>query len=343
MPPETFRCYLVDKSPDGRVTGEITKRPLGELPPGEVLIRVAYSSLNYKDALAAAGHPGVNKVFPHVPGVDAAGVVAQSGVYELVPGDRVLVTGFDMGANRWGGLAEYVRVPQDWVVRLPAGLTLRESMILGTGGLTAGLCVDALARHNVRPDDGEVVVSGASGGVGSMAVAILAKLGYDVVAATGKPSARDYLARLGARTILPREALDDRSGGPLLSARWAGGVDTAGGNVLSTILRATRHDGCVAACGLAAGSDLPVTVYPFILRAVVLAGIDAAWCPLALRHATWARLAGPWKPDHLEEMAEIIDLAEAPRRLLDFVPGRVQGRIVVKIGGEEPAESEPSD
>jgi len=252
----------------------------------------------------------------------------------------VLVTGFDMGSNRGGGLAEYVRVPQDWVVPLPAGLSLRESMILGTGGFTAGLCVDAIERHNVRPDGGEVVVSGASGGVGSMAVAILAKLGYDVVAVTGKPSAHQYLARLGAGTILGREALDDRSGKPLLSARWAGGVDTAGGNILGTILRATRHDGCVATCGMAAGNDLPVTVYPFILRAVVLAGIDAAWCPLALRHATWARLAGPWKPDRLEEMAELIDLADAPRRLLDFPAGRVQGRIVVEISPEERLESE---
>jgi len=335
MLPETFRCYLVEKRADGSVATSMAQRRLDELPPGDVLIRVAWSSLNYKDALAAAGHPGVNKVFPHVPGVDAAGVVVQSGVYEFVPGDRVIVTGFDMGSNRWGGLAEYVRVPQDWVVPLPPGLTLRESMILGTAGFTAGLCVDALQRHGVAPDRGEVVVTGASGGVGSLAVAILARLGHHVVAVTGKTTAHDYLRRLGAREILPRQAVDDRSGKPLLSGRWAGGVDTVGGNTLGTILRATRHDGCVAACGLAAGNELAMTVYPFILRAVVLAGIDAAWCPLPLRHETWKRLAGPWKPDHLDEIAQFIELDEVPTRIGELLPGRVRGRLVVRIGGEE--------
>ncbi len=332
MLPGTFRCYLIEKGPDGGIVPSIAERRLEELPPGEVLIRVAYASLNYKDALAASGHPGVNKVFPHVPGVDAAGVVQQSGVYELVPGDRVLVTGFDMGSNRWGGLGEYVRVPQDWVVPLPRGLSLRESMILGTAGFTAGLCIDALEKHGVSPDRGEVVVTGASGGVGSLAVAILAKLGYHVAAVTGKTSAHEYLRRLGAREILPREAVDDRSTKPLLSGRWAGGVDTVGGNILSTILRTTRHDGCVAACGLAAGNGLAMTVYPFILRAVVLAGIDAAWCPLALRHKTWARLAGPWKPDHLAEIAQLIDLAEVPARIGELLLGRVRGRLLVQIG-----------
>jgi putative YhdH/YhfP family quinone oxidoreductase len=335
MLPETFRCYLIEKSAEGGITPSIAQRPLDQLPPGEVLIRVAYSSLNYKDALAASGHPGVNKVFPHVPGVDAAGVVEQSGVYELVPGDPVLVTGFDMGSNRWGGLGEYVRVPQDWVVRLPRGLTLRESMILGTAGFTAGLCIDALEKHGVTPNRGEVIVTGASGGVGSLAVAILAKLGYQVVAVTGKTSAHEYLQRLGAREILPREAVDDHSGKPLLSGRWAGGIDTAGGNILSTILRATRHDGCVAACGLAAGNELAMTVYPFILRAVTLAGIDAAWCPLAVRHETWARLGGPWKPDHLAEIAQFIELDEVPGRIGELLLGRVRGRLVVRIGGEE--------
>ena len=304
MLPETFRCYLVEKHADGRIAASMARRRLDELPPGDVLIRVAYSSLNYKDALAAAGHPGVNKVFPHVPGVDAAGVVVQSGVYELVPGDQVIVTGFDMGSNRWGGLGQYVRVPQDWVVPLPPGLTLRESMILGTAGFTAGLCVDALERHGVAPDRGEVVVTGASGGVGSLSVALLAKLGHHVVAVTGKTSAHDYLRRLGAREILPRQAVDDRSGKPLLSGRWAGGVDTVGGNTLGTILRATQHGGCVAACGMASGTDLLVTVYPFILRAVTLTGVDAAYCPDALRHECWFRLSTTWKPDQLQ--AELV-------------------------------------
>jgi acrylyl-CoA reductase (NADPH) len=331
MLPEKFRCYLATKDSDGNVSGEITERPLAELPEGEVLIRVEYSSLNYKDALAAKGHPGVNRVFPHIPGVDAAGTVAQSGVYEFVEGDPVLVTGFHMGSNRWGGFAQYVRVPQDWVVPLPSGLTLRESMMLGTAGLTAGFCVDALERHDVASDRGKVVVTGASGGVGSFAVAILARLGSHVVAVTGKPAAHEYLRSLGAAEILPREAVNDTSGKPLLPRRWAGAVDTVGAGALSTILRSTHLGGCVAACGNAAGFDLPITVYPFILRGVTLAGIDAAWCSLPLRHETWDRLAGDWKLDCLEIIARFIDLEELPARFDDILAGRLRGRLAIRI------------
>lgn len=331
MLPETFRCYLVTKDDQGNVAGAMTERRLDELPQGEVLIRVAYSSLNYKDALAAKGHPGVNRVFPHVPGVDAAGTVVQSGVYEFVEGDPVLVTGFDMGANRWGGYAEYVRVPHDWVVPLPHGLTPRESMILGTAGLTAGFCVDALQKHDVTPDRGRVVVTGASGGVGSFAVAILARLGYRVAAVTGKASAREYLESLGAAEILPRDAVDDRSGKPLLSRRWAGAVDAIGGNALSTLLRSMELGGCVAACGNAAGVEVPLTVFPFILRGVTLAGIDAAWCPIPLRHETWRRLADPWKPDGLERFAQFVELADLPPMFDAILAGRVTGRVVVRV------------
>jgi acrylyl-CoA reductase (NADPH) len=334
MLPENFKCYLVAKDSDGKVAGRLAERPLEELPPGEVLVRVAYSSLNYKDALAATGHPGVNKVFPHIPGVDASGTVTASGVYELVEGDRVLVTGFDQGANRWGGWAEYVRVPQAWVVPLPERLSLRESMMLGTAGLTAALCIDALKRHDVQPDSGEVVVTGATGGVGSLAVNILSRLGYHVAAVTGKADSHEYLRLLGAKEILGRDALDDRSGRPLLSRRWAGGVDTVGGNTLGTILRATRHGGCVAACGMASGTELPVTVYPFILRAVTLAGIDAAYCPDALRHECWFRLSTAWKPDRLATIARFIDLEELPAKIEAMLAGRVTGRFAVNVAGE---------
>ena len=336
MLPDSFRCYLVTKDSDAHVSGKITERRLDELPDGEVLIRVEYSSLNYKDALAAKGHRGVNRVFPHIPGVDAAGTVVQSGVYEFVEGDPVLVTGFDMGANRWGGYAEYVRVPQDWVVPLPRGLTLRESMMLGTAGLTAGFCVDALVKHDVRPESGDVVVTGASGGVGSFAVAILAKLGYRVVGVTGKPTAQEYLKSLGAAEIVGREAVNDTSEKPLLARRWAGAVDTVGGNALSTILRSLELDGCVAACGNAAGFELPITVYPFILRGVTLAGIDAAWCPIPLRHETWHRLAGEWKPDCLEKIARFIDLDELPPQFDEILAGRITGRLAVKIADPPP-------
>jgi putative YhdH/YhfP family quinone oxidoreductase len=248
-----------------------------------------------------------------------------------------------MGMNRWGGWAEYVRVPQDWIVPLPGALSLRESMILGSAGVTAGLCVDALQKHDVTPDRGEVVVSGASGGVGSLAVALLAKLGYRVVASTGKAAAHQLLRQLGASEILPREALDDRSGKPLLSGRWAGGIDTVGGNTLGTILRATRHGGCVTCVGLTGGNELSMTVYPFILRAIVLAGIDAAWCPLPLRHQTWARLAGPWRLDCLSTLAQSVPLEALPSRIEEILAGRITGRVVVEIGGEPAGEAFPED
>jgi len=331
MLPENLTCLLVEKDAAGGVSRRITQCATRELPPGDVVIRVAYSSLNYKDAMSATGHPGVTKMFPHVPGVDAAGTVAQSGVYEFVEGDLVLVTGFDLGATRWGGFAELVSVPQEWVVPLPLGLTLRESMILGTGGFTAALCVHALETHDVQPDRGEVVVTGASGGVGSMAVAILSKLGYHVAAVTGKPSAHEYLKQLGAKQILPREAVDDHSDKPLLPGRWVGAVDTVGGNILTTLLRSTRLGGCVAACGLTAGSTLALTVYPFILRGITLAGIDAAWGKIPLRHQIWQQLAGPWKPDHLEIMAHETDLAGLEPRIHEILAGRITGRVLLAI------------
>lgn len=330
-----FRCYLVERDSSGAVHGRLTERPHKELPEGDVLIRVAYSSLNYKDALAAAGHQGVNRLFPHIPGVDAAGTVVESGVYEFVPGDRVLVTGYDMGANRWGGFAEYVRVPVGWVVPLPDGLTLLESMMLGTAGLTAALSTEVLQRFVPPAESGPIVVSGASGGVGSMAVAILSKLGYPVTAVTGKRVAADFLHMLGAKDIRRREEFDDASGKPLLSARWSGGVDAVGGNILATILRATQHGGCVAACGMTAGVELPVTVYPFILRGVTLAGIDAALCPLARRHNMWWRLAGPWKPDRLADMVRIVELDEVGQRIDDMLAGQIVGRCVVRLAGDE--------
>jgi acrylyl-CoA reductase (NADPH) len=334
MLPTTFRCFVVTEDAAGSVSAQIADRRLDELPAGDVLVRVVYSSLNYKDALAATGHPGVNTVFPHVPGVDAAGEVVASDSSEFVKGDRVIVTGFDMGANRWGGYSEYVRVPAEWLVPLPSGLSLRDSMILGTAGFTAGLCIDALQRHHVAPDRGPLVVTGASGGVGSMAVSILASLGYHVAAVTGKTSAHDYLRQLEATEILAREQFNDASGRPLLSGHWAGGIDTVGGLGLSTMLRSTRHSGCVAACGLAASSELPITVFPFILRAVTLAGVDAAWCDLALRHAIWRRLASAWKPAQLTLMAQFCELSDLPKHVESILQGRVMGRIVVQVGGE---------
>lgn len=332
--PTTFRCYYVTKDAEGRVSAGVAERSLDELPQDQVLIRVGYSSLNYKDVLAANGHPGVCRTFPHVPGVDAAGWVAKSGVYEFVEDDPVLVTGFDMGSGHWGGFAEYISVPAEWVVPLPAGLSLEASMILGTAGLTAAMCIETLQRNEIAPAAGPVVVTGASGGVGSIAVAILAKLGYHVVAVTGKQSAHELLRTLGAHEILPRDAVDDHSGKGLLSGRWAGAVDTVGGNPLSTILRACRPRACVAACGLTAGHQLDVSVYPFILRAVTLSGVDAAWCPIPYRHEMWRRLADDWRPQIPQSMVHTCDLNGLADQIKRMAAGKTTGRTVVHIGGE---------
>ncbi len=334
MVPQSFRCYLVEKDAQGRVHAHLAERRSKELPEGEVIVRVAYSSLNYKDAMAAKGHPGVNKVFPHIPGVDAAGIVAESGVYEFVEGDPVLVTGFQMGTNRWGGFAEYIRVPMEWIVPLPEGLSLQESMILGTAGLTAGLAVHTLQAHNVGPQDGEVAVTGASGGVGSIAVALLARLGYRAVAITGKASAHDYLRELGAAEVVGREVLDRSADRPMRSARWAGAVDVVGGGTLAALIASTRRGGCIAACGMVGGGQLETSVFPFILRGVTLAGIDTVLCPLPLRHETWAQLAGEWKPDCLQAIGHIIEMDELPSQIEEILAGRIRGRVVVRIGSE---------
>lgn len=341
MADKTFRCYLVDKDADGRVHGELARRSIDELPAGDVLISVAFSSLNYKDALGAKGHPGVNKVFPYIPGVDAAGTVVQSASSDLAEGDRVLVTGFEMGMNRWGGLAGYVRVPRDWVVPVPAGLSLYESMALGTAGLTAALSVHALQVHGISPERGEVVVTGASGGVGSVAVALLGKLGYRVAAITGKASAHEYLRALGATEILGRDAVTDTSGKPLLSGRWSGAIDTVGGGILATVIASMRHGGCIAACGNVAGGELRTSVFPFILRGITLTGIDTAVCPTALRHLSWKRLGGDWKPDQLDRIGHGIELDDLPARIDEILAGQIVGRTVVRIGpeGAPPAKS----
>ncbi len=334
MTQTTFSCYLVTKQGDGRTSAEVSRRSIEDLPPGEVLIRVSYSSLNYKDALSATGNAGVTRKFPHVPGIDAAGIVAASQSSKFREGDSVLVTGFDLGQNTWGGFGEYVRVREGWVVPLPQGLSLRESMIFGTAGFTAALGVEALAAHGIGPDVGSVAVTGATGGVGSVAVAILARLGYRVIAASGKESARAFLEKLGATEIVSRADVTDTSGKPLLAAKWAGAVDTVGGNVLSTVIRSTQRAGCVTACGLVGGSDLPITVFPFILRGVQLVGIDSAEYPIGRRAAVWSKLAGPWRPADLEGLVtEWVDLAGLAPQIERILAGGICGRVLVAHHG----------
>ena len=239
----------------------------------------------------------------------------------IKPGDQVLVTGYELGAGHWGGYSAFVRVPAEWIVPLPTGLTLRESMIYGTAGFTAAQCVTAIVERGIRPERGRVVVTGATGGVGSLAVAILAKLGYEVTAVTGKPGEHSLLHRLGAAKIVGRKDVLDNSDRPLLAARWAAAVDTVGGQPLATIIRSMQHRGCVAACGLVAGTELPLTVYPFILRGVTLAGIDSAKCPRPQRLEMWQKLAGPWRVDQLDELAEMVTLDELPKRVQQILAG----------------------
>jgi len=328
---EPFHCFIVRQQADGSFASAIEQCSLRDLPEGEVLIRVEFSSLNYKDALSATGHPGVSKNFPHVPGIDAAGTVVESRAPKFQPGDSVIVTGFGFGASRWGGYAEYARVSGDWIVPLPAGLTKREAMIYGTAGFTAGMSLEVLEHEQIDPAVGPVLVTGASGGVGTIAVGLLAKAGYQVHAVTGKQSAHGFLRRLGAAQFLTREEADDRSGSPLLKARWAAVVDTVGGNILSTALRSTLPFGCVTACGLTAGVDLPMTVYPFILRGVSLHGIESGFYPLPKREALWAKVASHWKLPDLESLATTISLGDLKDQMQAILAGQITGRVVVQL------------
>jgi putative YhdH/YhfP family quinone oxidoreductase len=324
---------VVREGGEGEFRRSIETRELDGLPAGEVLVRVRYSSLNYKDALSATGHRGVTRSFPHTPGIDAAGTVEESTSDRFRPGEEVIVTSYDLGMNTPGGFGQYIRVPEGWVVRLPEGLSLRESMIYGTAGLTAALSVGKLERQGVTPDRGEVLVTGATGGVGSLAVGILAQAGYKVVAATGKVEAEKLLKDVGAAEVVHRDEVRDDSRRPLLRGRWAGVVDTVGGEYLATALKATAYGGAVACCGLVASADLPTTVYPFILRGVSLLGVDSQECPMDTRQRTWQRLASEWKLGCLERLATERPLEELDSEIERILQGRQTGRVVVNLDG----------
>lgn len=328
---EAFPALVVRRDDSGDVTCNVETLSKDDLPSGDVLIEVDYASLNYKDALATQAHPGVVRQLPHVPGVDCAGTVAESQSPQFSAGQQVLVTGYDLGAPSWGGFSGFVRVPADWVVALPEGLSLRDAMTYGTAGFTAAQCVTAIQHHGIQPNAGEVVVTGATGGVGSVAVALLAHLGYTVVAVTGKPEQREALQQLGAQQILSREEVDDHSNKPLLAARWAAAVDTVGGNPLATLLRSTKHRGCVTACGLVAGDQLRLTVYPFILRGVKLDGIDSAKCPREPRLEIWKKLATEWNVlERLQPLVREVTLREVLGEIELMLAGRNHGRILVR-------------
>jgi putative YhdH/YhfP family quinone oxidoreductase len=302
---------------------------MGELPVGEVLVRVGWSSLNYKDALSASGNRGVTRRYPHTPGIDAAGVVEHSDSPDFRVGDEVLVTSYDLGMNTSGGFAEYIRVPAGWVIPLPPGLSQREAMMLGTAGLTAGLAVAAVVGRATR--GGEVLVTGASGGVGIFAVSILGQMGIPVAAVSGKPQAAELLHSLGAGTILSRsEALAGKEK-PLLKARWAGVVDTVGGEILATAVKSLAPAGVAACCGNVLSPELPLTVFPFILRGASLVGIDSQNCPMEERKEMWRRLAGEWKPARLEELCREVPLEKLEEEIVTILAGGQQGRVLVRI------------
>ncbi len=328
---DRFTAYVVDRQGD-RVDGRITSLSPENLPAGAVTIKVAYSSLNYKDGLAATGRGDVVRQYPHVPGVDAAGVVVASESADVAVGERVVITGYDFGVGSFGGYAEYARVPAAWVARTPDTLSDFEAMALGTAGFTAAMCLLAMERNGTAPDHGPILVTGATGGVGSIAVDVLAQQGYTVAASTGKPEQHDLLRELGASQILSRDDvnLTDPKPRPLLKGIWAGAVDTVGGSTLSGLIRTTGYGGNIAICGLVGGHDFAGTVIPFLLRGVNLLGIDSVACPMSCRQAIWQRLATDLKPRHLERLARVITLSELPQAISDILQGKVTGRLLVE-------------
>lgn len=324
-----FKGILIDKV-EGALSALVTDIDEASLPEGDVTIAVDYSTLNYKDALAINKGAPVVRSFPMVPGIDLVGTVIESSNPEYKSGDKVLLNGWGVGEGHWGGLAEKARLKAEWVVPLPEAFDGKTAMAIGTAGYTAMLCVMALERQGVNPEDGEILVTGAAGGVGSVAIAVLAKLGYTVIALTGRPEEKEYLMSLGASDIMPREEMSE-PGRPLARERWAGVVDVVGSNVLANACASTKYGGTVTACGLAGGMDLPATVAPFILRGVTLAGVDSVMAPRELRLEAWRRLAQDLDPAKLGAIAQEISLDQAIEASGQILAGELRGRVVVKV------------
>ena len=328
--PEKFTAMVVTETAEKTFCREISQKYFSELPGGELIVEVKYSSLNYKDALSATGNKAVTRKYPHTPGIDAAGVVVNSSTKAFGAGEEVIVMGFDLGMNTSGGFGQYISVPSGWAVKLPQGLALSHSMGYGTAGLTAALCLLRLMAGGLNKDSGEVLVTGATGGVGSIAVAILGKLGFNVVAATGKVQEKDFLTEIGAKAIISREEANDTSGRPLQKGRWAGVVDTVGGNILATALKAAKYGGLVAACGNVMSADLNVNVFPFILRGVSLLGVDSVEIPMRARQMAWNKLAGDWSID-LTPIVKEVSLDALSPEIDKILKGGIRGRVVVDL------------
>lgn len=328
---ETFKAIVVREQGDGSFQRNIENLEASSLPDGDVIIKVEYSSLNYKDALSATGNRGVTRKYPHTPGIDAAGIVVSDTSGRFEPGQKVIATGHDLGMNTHGGFGEYIRVPAEWLIQLPDALLMKESMIYGTAGFTAALSVHKLIKYGIRTEDGPILVTGATGGVGSMAVSILHKLGYSVTALTGKAQAKDMLIKSGAKDIISRESLLENAHKALLKEQWAGVIDTVGGNILEAAIKSTKYLGCVTCCGNAASPSLSITVYPFILRGVSLLGVDSVECPMQLRTEIWQKLAGQWKPENIDNNAREISLQEVSENIDLMLKGQLKGRTVINL------------
>ncbi|MDH5366509.1 MAG: YhdH/YhfP family quinone oxidoreductase [Cyclobacteriaceae bacterium] len=326
-----FRALRITEDESGKFHRNIIERNIDDLPDGEVLIKIHYAALNFKDALSSTGNKGVTKNYPHTPGIDGAGVVVESKNNDFKEGDEVLVTSYDLGMNTDGAFAGYIRVPSAWVVKLPSGLSLKESMIIGTAGLTAGIGLYKLEMMGQSPDQGSVAVSGASGGVGSMAVGMLAKAGYQVIASSGKENADEFLKNLGASEVVDRDFINDDSSRPLIKPKWAGAIDTVGGNTLATLLKGCKPGGSVGSCGLVGSPNLSTTVFPFIINGINLLGLDSANFPMKERQKVWNKLASVWKLNNLESVATICTLDELDSYITGMLKGEVKGRVVVEM------------
>jgi acrylyl-CoA reductase (NADPH) len=329
MDNKKFRALVTEETDDKQFIRTIKTRSISDLPEGDLLIKVHYSSLNFKDALSATGNKGVTKNYPHTMGIDAAGVVEQSGTDKFRPGDQVIVTSYDLGMNTDGGFGEYIRVPSSWALKLPEGLSLKESMIFGTAGFTAGMAIFQIIKKIV-PVQGEILVTGASGGLGSLAVAILAQLGYKVTAATGKTDANDFLIKMGAISIISREELLTGKERPILKPRWSAVIDTVGGDLLANAIKSTDMQGIVACCGNAASPTLNINVFPFILRGVSLVGIDSQNCLMPRREEIWSLLATDWKPPLTDGHYHETTLDGLNEKIDQILQGKITGRIVLK-------------
>ena len=325
-----YNAFWVTEEADGTFKSQVIRRNTDDLVQNGVLIKVSYSSLNYKDALSATGNKGVTRRYPHTPGIDAAGTIIESNSDKFIPGDKVIVTGYDLGMNTAGGFGEYINVPAEWVVPLPDSLSLKESMILGTAGFTAALSMHHLLRCDQHPEDGPLLVTGATGGVGSLSVAIASKLGFNITASTGKKDKEDYLTRLGAKTVISRSEVDDQSGRMLLRPQWAAAIDTVGGNTLATILKSLKTHGNVASCGNVASPLLNTSVFPFILNGVNLLGVNSATTPMPLRLKLWQNLANEWKPDFQNIEIKTVRLDEMHLSIEKILQGKISGRIILE-------------